>query len=158
MQNLFIDRTGIALYLMELLHLFIVDCLAFVAQLSIQSFYFCLKHAFPFLILCNIPLQMVHLPLIILLALQVYPLVIFNQSLQLSNGLLQHLAFLCESHVFLVEVAVVEGQFVQFIGVEVAFVGDLLSFFEDAGVELLKFFLSGCEFFLVGLAGLHRCF
>lgn len=158
MQNLFIDRTGIALYLIKLLNLFIVDSLALAVQLSIQPFYFCLKHAFPFLVLCNIPLQMVHLPLIILLALQVDPLVIFNQPLQLCNSLLQHLAFLCESHVFLVEVAVVEGQFVEFLGVEVALVGDLLSFFEDAGVELLEFFLSGCEFVFVGLAGLYRCF
>lgn len=117
---------------MELLRLFMTACYLFAIQFSIQPFDFCLLQALPFLVLRNIPLQMVHFPLMISLALQVDPLTIFDQSLHLSNGFLEHVVFFGESHVFLIKVAIVKGQFVDFLVVEVTFVGDLLSFFEDA--------------------------
>lgn len=74
---------------------------------------------------------MIHLPLVILLTLQVDPLAIVDQSLQLSDGLLKHLVFFGELHVFLVEVVIVKCEFIELLSVEIARVACLLSFFDD---------------------------
>ena len=69
----------------------------------------------------------------------------------MREAFLEHLVFFSEAHVFLVEVAVVEGELVDLFGVEAALVGNLLPFFEDAGVELFQLLLICAELVFIGL-------